>query len=586
MHSESDGDRLRYKIIGLIIVFSFFGCTKRKPALYSEPRSFGIVVSVDKYATEVGKKILEDGGNAVDAAVGIGFALAVTYPRAGNLGGGGFMVLRFKDGTATSIDYREKAPQKSSRDMYLDPEGNHLTELSEEGYLSAGVPGSVAGMLYALENYGTMSIKDVLIPSFELATEGFRVDSNFAASLQEKKDLLRKYPSTADIFLKDSVSTYEEGDIFKQPDLAGTIDRIIKHGRAGFYDGVTADYFVSTMSKYGGIIGKDDLLSYEPVEREPLIGNYRGYDIISMPPPSSGGVVMIELLNILEEFDLYSSFPLTDAYLKLYVEASKFAFADRAEYLGDTDFYAVPVNTLISKEYAQTIVDIIKMNGITPSDEILHQDRNWLESVERVIKKEGNETTHYSVMDQWGNAASVSTTINSYYGSKVIVEGAGFLLNNEMDDFAAKVGSPNLYGLVHGEANTIEPNKRMLSSMTPTIVEKDGEVVLITGSPGGSRIISAVVQNIIYYIDFGMEPDMVVDQPRVHHQWLPDSLYYEPDALDSLLISDLEKMGYNLRKRTAVGSTQLIGRSRFSGLMIPVPDMRRGGYGVVVKNSY
>jgi len=233
-----------------------------------------------------------------------------------------------------------------------------------------------------------------------------------------------------------------------------------------------------------------------------------------------------------------------------------------------------------------TFVDKIRINGITPSDEILHQNRNWLESVERAINKESNETTHYSIMDRWGNAASVTTTINLFYGSKVIVEGAGFLLNNEMDDFAAKVGSPNLYGLVHGEANTIEPNKRMLSSMTPTIVEKKGEVVLITGSPGGSRIISAVAQNIIYYIDFGMEPDMVVDQPRVHHQWLPDSLYYESDALDSLLISELEKMGYNLKKRTAVGSTQLIGKSHLSGLMIPVPDMRRGGYGVVVEHSY
>lgn len=584
MHSEFDGDQLKHKLIGLIIVISFSGCSSRKPSLYGDSQSSGIVVSVDKYATEVGKKILEDGGNAIDASVGVGFALAVTYPRAGNLGGGGFMVLRLKDGSNTSIDYREKAPQKASRNMYLDSDGNHLTHLSEEGYLSVGVPGSVAGMLYALEKYGTMSIEQVLMPSFKLAIEGFRVDSNFAASLNEKKDLFSKYPSTADIFLKDSLSTYDEGDIFKQPDLAATIDRIIKQGHAGFYSGSTAELFVSTMYKYGGLITEEDLLSYEPIEREPLIGNYRGYDIISMPPPSSGGVVLIELLNILEEFDLYSTIPLTNAYLKLYVEASKFAFADRAEYLGDTDFYPVPVNALISKEYARSIVKKIKTNGITPSDEILHQNKAWLDSVESMIINENSETTHYSVIDHWGNAAAVTTTINSFYGSKVIVEGAGFLLNNEMDDFAAKLGSPNMFGLVHGEANSIEPNKRMLSSMAPTIVEKDGKVVLVTGSPGGSRIISAVAQNIIYYIDFGMEPDMIVDQPRVHHQWLPDILYYEPDALDSLLIFELEKTGYDLKMRRVVGNTQLIGRSHSSQLLVPVPDKRRGGYGVVVKN--
>ena len=575
---------MKHKIISLIIVISFLGCSNQKNNRYIESQSLGIVVSADRYATEVGKKILEDGGNAIDASVGIGFALAVTYPRAGNLGGGGFMVLRLEDGSTTSIDYREKAPQKSSRNMYLDSEGDHIKHLSEEGYLSVGVPGSVAGMLFALEKYGTMSIEQVLMPSYKLAIEGFRVDSNFAASLSEKKDLFLNYPSTADIFLKDSADTFDEGDVFIQPDLAGTIFRIIKLGKAGFYGGATAAFLVATMKKYGGIISKDDLLSYEPVEREPLIGSYRGYDIISMPPPSSGGIVMIELLNILEEFDLNTTVPLTGDYIKLYVEASKYAFADRAEYLGDTDFYHVPVNTLISKEYARTIAGKIKLNGITPSDEIMFQNKAWLDSVEGMIINESSETTHYSVIDQWGNAVSATTTLNSYYGSKIVAEGAGFLLNNEMDDFAAKVGSPNIYGLVHSEANAIEPNKRMLSSMTPTIVEKDGEVMLIIGSPGGSRIISAVTQTILYYIDFGMEPDVVVNQPRIHHQWLPDSLYYEPDALTSIMIFELEKTGYKLKEKTSIGNIQLIGRSRSSRMMVPVPDMRRGGYGVVVNN--
>ena len=584
MHFKYEGDQLKHQIMCLIIVIAISGCSSQKHSLYVESQSFGIVVSFDKYATEVGKKILEDGGNAIDASVGVGFALAVTHPGAGNLGGGGFMVLRLKDGSRTSIDYREKAHQKASRDMYLDSKGNHLTHLSQEGYLSVGVPGSVAGMLFALEKYGTMSIEQVLKPSYKLAIEGFRVDARFSTLLTFFKDELSKYPSTADIFLKDSLTAYEEGDIFRQPDLAATIDRIIKQGNAGFYSGRTAELFDSTMKKYGGLITKEDLMSYKPVEREPIIGNYRGYDIISMPPSSSGGVILIELLNILEEFDLSSTEPLDLAYLKLYVEASKFAFADRAEYLGDMDFYPVPINKLISKEYARTIVNKIKMNGMTPSDEILHQNKAWLDSVESMIINESSETTHYSVIDQWGNAAAVTTTINSIYGSKVIVEGAGFLLNNEMDDFAAKPGSPNIYGLVHGEANSIEPNKRMLSSMSPTIVEKDGEVVLVTGAPGGSGIISAVAQTIIYYIDFGMEPDKAVELPRVHHQWLPDILFYEPNALDSLMIIDLEKLGYNLEIRWGVGNIQLIGKSHSSNLLTPAPDKRLGGYGVVVKN--
>ncbi|MCH8273018.1 MAG: gamma-glutamyltransferase, partial [Candidatus Marinimicrobia bacterium] len=307
---------MKHQIMCLIIVIAISGCSSQKHSLYVESQSFGIVVSFDKYATEVGKKILEDGGNAIDASVGVGFALAVTHPGAGNLGGGGFMVLRLKDGSRTSIDYREKAPQKASRDMYLDSKGNHLTHLSQEGYLSVGVPGSVAGMLFALEKYGTMSIEQVLKPSYKLAIEGFRVDARFSTLLTFFKDELSKYPSTADIFLKDSLTAYEEGDIFRQPDLAATIDRIIKQGNAGFYSGRTAELFVSTMKKYGGLITKEDLMSYKPVEREPIIGNYRGYDIISMPPSSSGGVILIELLNILEDFDLSSTEPLYIAYLK------------------------------------------------------------------------------------------------------------------------------------------------------------------------------------------------------------------------------------------------------------------------------
>jgi len=350
---------LNNNIIVPLLFLSLLGCSQHNSTLEkSESRPVGIVVSVESHATQEGIQILQQGGNAIDAAVAVGFALAVTYPAAGNLGGGGFMVLRLNDGVKTTIDYREKAPAKASRDMFLDTEGNHLTELSQEGYLSAGVPGSVAGLLYSLEHYGTMSVSVILSPSYNLAINGFIVDSSFAASLYDNRISLGKYPSTVEIFFKDSISTYQEGDIFRQQDLANTIKRIINDGKAGFYDGLTAELFEAAMNRYGGIISKDDLLSYEAIERKPIIGHFRGYEIISMPPPSSGGIVLTELLNILEGFDIPSIAPFSESYIKTYVEASKYAFADRAEYLGDPDFYPVPINALISKKYARTIDDV------------------------------------------------------------------------------------------------------------------------------------------------------------------------------------------------------------------------------------
>ena len=571
------------KLIQITVFFLFIASCSYKQAakIITSERPVGIVVSIEKYATEIGGQILREGGNAVDAAVAVGFALSVTNPRAGNIGGGGFMVMRLSDGTKTTIDYREKAPLASSGDMYLDSMGEPIDELSQEGYLSVGVPGSVAGMLFALEKYGTFPISKVLQPAFLLARNGIEVDSLLAGTIEEKLNSLIKYPSTAKIFLKDSLP-YEVGDTLYQLDLAGTLERIMINGVEGFYEGVTADYFESTMQKYGGIITKEDLINYHPVERKPVIGIYRGFEIISMPPPSSGGIVMMEILNILEYFDVSSMERNSLSFVNLFTEAAKFAFADRAAYLGDTDYYHVPVTALLSKEYALSLRNEIKKGSVTAAADIHNDNEAYLDSLEVLLINEPSETTHYSVIDKWGNAVSVTTTINSFYGSKVIVEGAGFFLNNEMDDFSVKSGSPNLYGLIHEEANSIVPGKRMLSSMTPTIVEKDGKVVLITGSPGGSSIISTTTQVLINFIDFKMDPAEAVSAPRIHHQWIPDVLNYEEGGLDEMLITRLDSLGYIMEERRDIGSAQTIGREHSTGLMVPAPDNRRAGYSVVI----
>ena len=415
----------------IIVVLTISACTANIPVEdRSELLSVGIVVSA------VGLKILKGGGNAVDAAVAIGFTLAVTYPRAGNLGGGGFMVLRLSDGTKTTIDFREKAPELATRDMYLDSAGNHIPELSEEGVLSAGVPGSVAGMLYALDKYGTMTVEELILPSYKLAKEGIIVTSGMSETISERLDIFQKYPATSSIFLKDSLP-YEVGEILIQSDLSQTLMRIMEEGAKGFYEGKTAGLFVSTINKYGGLITISDLREYRPVERVPVIGSYRGYDIIGMQPPSSGGIVLTEILNIIENFDISGMERDSYSFYRTFTEAAKHAYADRAAYLGDTDFYHVPLNALTTKEYAQQKADSIKTGEIILSKNLKYGNETWLDSVENVLLNESTETTHYSVIDKWGNAVSVSTTINAYYGSKIVVDGAGFFLNNEMDDFAA-----------------------------------------------------------------------------------------------------------------------------------------------------
>ena len=424
-----------------------------------------MVVSTSSYASKVGVEILKKGGNAIDAAVAVGFALAVTYPSAGNIGGGGFMVIHLADGKNITLDYREKAPLSAHKDMYLNEVGDFVPELSQQGTTSAGVPGSVAGLIYALENYGTLSLAEVIQPAIDLAKNGWRLERRDSIYFSNNFPLFEKYPSSKKIFTKNG-DLYRVGDLFVQPDLAWTLEQIKEKGRDGFYKGKVAELLVKQVSSLGGYITLEDLEKYQPVERAPVIGTYRGYEIISMPPPSSGGIALVELLNILENYDLSNEDWGSSKYIHHIVEAMKYVYADRTYHLGDADFYPVPEDHLTSKEYAKTIFERIEAakNRAVPSSEIKSLD------VAQIY--ESTETTHYSVYDSFGNAVSTTTTINSSFGSGIVVEGAGFLLNNEMDDFSGKPGVMNQFGLLGTEANSIQPEKRMLSSMTPTIIIK------------------------------------------------------------------------------------------------------------------
>jgi len=529
----------------LILLFGFLESASRRPVKALN----GMVVSSDSLATQVGVEILKKGGNAVDAAVAVGFALAVTYPQAGNIGGGGFMVIRMANGETVTIDFREKAPMKASENMFLDENGNFVPEKSQVGHLSVGVPGSVAGLLLALEKYGTMSRREVLKPAIELAEKGFIVNEGLANAFKNAFEHFKKFPSTMRYFSKNG-QPYSAGDRLVQKDLAKVLKLIRDKGRDGFYKGKVADLIVDEMKRGGGLITYEDLENYQPVLRKPVVGNYRGYEIISMGPPSSGGVCLIELLNILENFDL-KKYGFGSSYTIHYlVEAMKRVYADRAEYLGDPDFVQIPLDKLLSKEYAKELASEIDTFYATPSSRIIR-------SVSPT--SEGVHTTHYSVVDRWGNVVAVTTTINSYFGSMVAVDGAGFFLNNEMDDFSAKPGAPNQFGLLGSKANSIQPGKRMLSSMTPTIVLKNGKPFLVLGSPGGSTIITSVLQVILNVVDFGMNIQEAVDSPRIHHQWYPDQIFFERRGLPRDVIENLERRGHKLVERAGYqGEVQAI----------------------------
>lgn len=508
----------------------------------------GMVASQERLASEVGADILAKGGNAVDAAVGVAFALAVTLPRAGNIGGGGFMVIYLADGNAIAIDYREMAPAMAHRDMYLGEDGEVDNNLARFSHLSAGVPGSVAGLSHALEKYGTLSLKEVIAPAIKLAEDGIEMTYDLSESLKRAQVRLSSTQAAKDVFYKGGEGVYEAGEMLYQKDLAWSLKQISKHGPKAFYKGKIAKRLVKDMKKNGGLITMEDLANYKVVEREVLRGNYRGYDIITMPPPSSGGIHLLQMLNTMEGDDVSAMGANSADTIHLMAESMKQAFADRSKYLGDPDFWDVPVDALIDKDYAKAIRAEIDMDRSRSADEIAPAAK---------LPYESNETTHFSVMDKFGNVVANTTTLNFSYGSGRMAEGVGFLLNNEMDDFSAKPGSPNGYGLLGGEANAIEAGKRPLSSMTPTIVVKDGQPVLATGSPGGSTIITIVTQMVMNVIDHGMNVAEATSNPRIHHQWRPDRLFHEP-GLSPDTIKLLEAKGYKLFNRGAMGSTQSI----------------------------
>ncbi|HGU5841575.1 TPA: gamma-glutamyltransferase [Escherichia coli] len=509
----------------------------------------GMVASVDATATQVGVDILKEGGNAVDAAVAVGYALAVTHPQAGNLGGGGFMLIRSKNGNTTAIDFREMAPAKATRDMFLDDQGNPDSKKSLTSHLASGTPGTVAGFSLALDKYGTMPLNKVVQPAFKLARDGFIVNDALADDLKTYgSEVLPNHENSKAIFWKEG-EPLKKGDTLVQANLAKSLEMIAENGPDEFYKGTIAEQIAQEMQKNGGLITKEDLAAYKAVERTPISGDYRGYQVYSMPPPSSGGIHIVQILNILENFDMKKyGFGSADA-MQIMAEAEKYAYADRSEYLGDPDFVKVPWQALTNKAYAKSIADQIDINKAKPSSEIRPG---------KLAPYESNQTTHYSVVDKDGNAVAVTYTLNTTFGTGGIVAGeSGILLNNQMDDFSAKPGVPNVYGLVGGDANAVGPNKRPLSSMSPTIVVKDGKTWLVTGSPGGSRIITTVLQMVVNSIDYGLNVAEATNAPRFHHQWLPDELRVEkgfsPDTLKLL-----EAKGQKVALKEAMGSTQSI----------------------------
>ena len=511
----------------------------------------GAVASRSPQATEVGIEVLRRGGNAIDAAVAVGFALAVTHPSAGNLGGGGFMVIRLADGELVANDHREKAPFKAHRDMYLDDGGEVVEGLSTASHLAVGVPGTVDGLLGVLERHGTLTRQEIVAPAVALARNGFPLPEDLAGQFQRLRGRFEPYPASLAKFTRADASPLEAGDLFRQPDLAATLARIAAHGRAGFYEGTTADLIVAEMARGGGLISRRDLAEYRSVWREPVRGTYRGYEIVSMSPPSSGGTLLIQMLNMLEPYDLATLGRGSPAVAHLMIEAERRAYADRAEHMGDTDFYDVPLGMLMDKDYARHRFADFGPDTASRSADI--GAGTW--------PTESPETTHVSVMDGDGNAVAYTTTLNLGYGSKIVVTGAGFLLNNEMDDFSSKPGVPNSFGLVGAEANAIEPGKRMLSSMTPTLVLKDGEPVLVTGSPGGSTIITTVLQVVTNVIDHGMDVAAAVAAPRFHHQWLPNQVRHEPGAISADTLASLSKMGHvGFRETPGIGDANSVMR--------------------------
>jgi gamma-glutamyltranspeptidase / glutathione hydrolase len=592
-----------HRALGSAVVGLLFGAG-RVGAAYPPPTvaTDGMVVTDCPEASRIGAEVLRQGGNAVDAAIAVSFALAVAYPQAGNIGGGGFMVVRLAGGPTETIDFREVAPAAATRDMFLAPDGRPDPRLSTETLLASGVPGAVAGMAKAHERYATRPWDDLLQPAVRLARDGFVLDRYTAGHFVALQTRLALHPEAQRIYLNNG-KFWSEGDTLKQPELAGTLSRIARHGPREFYEGETAGLIVAEMARGGGIIGPADLSNYRPLLRSPLIGHYRGYDVYTMPPPSSGGIALLQMLACLEPSPLGEMGAQSSRQTHLLAEVMKRAFADRAEFLGDLDHVPVPVAGLLAPSYLDSMrasIDFERATpallagpgcpagatafyaatGGTPGPDILGADSTAGEP-------EGRETTHYSIVDRYSNAVAVTTTLNTSYGSGQMVTGAGFLLNNEMDDFAALPGSPNYYGLIQGEGNAVRPFARPLSSMTPTIVARGDTLALLLGSPGGPKIITSVFQTLINVLDNHMDIQAAIAAPRVHHQWWPDTLYTEPRGLTADVAQALERLGHHLADGGYAGSVQgiqvvQVGDRR---LLLGASDPRRNGKPVGVSGD-
>ena len=536
---------MRNIILALTILLLFSNCktNSKKEKITGLITEKAMVVSAREEASKIGADILKKGGNAYDAMVATQLALAVVYPVAGNIGGGGFMVYRTNDGKTGALDFREKAPLNASKDMYLDTDGNVIPGKSSFGVHSVGVPGTIAGIFEVHHKFGGLPFKDLIQPAIDMARDGFKVTSKQANALNRTRKLFEKANNYKVLFDKE----WKKGALLKQEELAQTLERIRDHGQDGFYKGKTAQLFVDYVKELGGIISLEDLEKYKAIWRKPIEFNYKNHKIISMTLPASGGICLAQILKSIEPFDLTKIAHNSSKYVQLLTEAERRSYADRAHYLGDIDFINVPIDSLIATLYIKKRMNSFNWNKATKSSEVSHG---------AILGHESDQTTHYSIVDQFGNAVSVTTTLNTGYGSKVLVKGAGFFLNNEMDDFSAKPGVPNVYGLVGSKANAIAPEKRMLSSMTPTIVEKDGKLKMVLGTPGGSTIITSVLQNIINIVDYKMGMQESVNKARFHHQWLPDNIRMESNGFDSITKGNLTALGYELVERNSL----IIGR--------------------------
>lgn len=535
-------------------VVNAYGYTIQKKATGTN----GAVVSAHPLASEIGIAVMKQGGNAVDAAIATQLALAVVYPSAGNIGGGGFTVIHLSNGHIITIDYREKAPGKAHRNMYLDSQGRAQTALSQNGHLAAGVPGTVAGLFQCMK-YARLPFEKLIQPAIDLAGKGFVITAAEAVSLNHAKDAFVKYNTVIPVFVKSQ--PWKAGDTLVQEDLANTLKRIRDHGRKGFYEGETARLIVEEMQRARGIISYQDLQQYEARERPPVLFNYKGYTIITMPLPGSGGILLPQMMHMIEDYPVKQYGFQSVQAVQLMTEIERRAYADRAKFLGDADFYKVPVKELTSKEYARA-----RMRDYQP------HTAGSSTAVQAGVVHENEETTHFNVYDKEGNAVSVTTTLNGGYGSHTVAGGAGFLLNNEMDDFSIQTGVPNMYGAMGADANAIAPGKRMLSSMTPTIVLKDNKPYLILGTPGGTTITTSVFQTLVNILEFDMNTDDAVNKPKFHHQWLPDEIQVEPAFLQSVR-DQLRQMGYTVKQRGAIGRTEVI-RISSGGQIEAVADGR------------